>query len=72
MRVYLSKLEAYSIQYLLMNEIQRLSDLPINSIKNSRMYEKIRMLDRINCRIEDCLMLQKSGYNRKENYNDKN
>lgn len=67
MRLYISKKEAYSIQFALMNEIQKLSKLlSYDATGITFIYEKIRILDSINCRIENCLMLQKSGYNRKE------
>lgn len=66
MRLYLSKEEAYTIQYTLMTEIQKLSELSICEVTKSPVYEKLHILNRINYRIEKCLMLQKSGYNKKE------
>lgn len=67
MRLYISKKEALSIQFMIMDEIQRLSELAVHDVVQlTFIWDKIRVLDRLNCRIEDCLMLQKSGYNRKE------
>lgn len=67
MRLYISKKEALLIQFMIMDEIQRLSELAVHDVAQlTFIWDKIRVLDRLNCRIEDCLMLQKSGYNRKE------
>lgn len=66
MRLYLSKEEAYAIQYCLFNEIHTLSELPIYELTKSPIDEKMSVLNRIIGRIEMCLNLQKSGYNRKE------
>lgn len=67
MRLYISKKEALSIQFILMDKIQRLSELSVYDLSQlTFISDKIRELDRLNCRIENCLTLQKSGYNRKE------
>lgn len=67
MRLYISKKEAHLIQFMAMDEIQRLSELSVHDIAQiTFIHDKICALDRLNCRIEDCLMLQKSGYSRKD------
>lgn len=67
MRLYLSKKEALSIQFMLTDEIQRLSELQVHDVQQINfIHNKILALDRLYCKIEDCLILQKSGYNRKE------
>lgn len=67
MRLYLSKKEAQAIQFMIMDEVQRLSELSVHDIAQvTFIHNKIRTLDRLFFRIEDCLMKQKSGYNRKE------
>lgn len=61
MRLYLSKKEAEIIKGLLIDEILTTFNFAVNTNIHERLLS----------RIDDCLYMQKSGYNRKEKSHDK-
>ena len=66
MRLYLSKDEGILLKSIISQEIQCLTEMPFDINVHAGIDERIYMLDTIYDRIEECLCLQKTGYNRKE------
>lgn len=66
MRMYISKQEGQFIQGILLTELQKALDLTLKDILKPGVSGRIYALETLIGRIEDCLLKQKTGYNRKE------
>lgn len=66
MRLYLSKDEGILLQSIISHELQSLIEHPFVMSSIFSVDKRIDMLYSMCYRIENCLKLQKSGYNRKE------
>ena len=66
MRLYLSKEEGIALSMLLMNELMSIASLPDEQFSELSTKDYTNMCMALNERIEDCLIKQKSGYNRKD------
>lgn len=66
MRMYISKQEGLLIQGILLDELQKESDLVSHDMNRPLISSRIYYLETLIGRIEGCLQKQKTGYNRKE------